>query len=126
MWCVFQATDDPRMHECGRCGFRTAPTRFPPERVRRRCSEPTASQDRMPSLFDRVRSYQEARVRWIAAGQPVRTPEEMVRLHAICGTCDQFSGASCKLCGCAIHPSRTWLNKLFWATEHCPLRQPRW
>jgi len=126
MWCVFQATDDPRVHRGARCGFITAPTRFSPDRVRRKCNATSLTTLQMPSFAERVRSYREARETWISAGRQVRSEEEMARLHAICRTCAQFSGASCKLCGCAIHPSRTWLNKLYWATENCPDVVPRW
>lgn len=126
MWCVFQATDDPQVHQCARCGFVAAPTRFPPEKVRRQCQMTAVLAVRAPKFADRVRSYREARERWIAAGRPVRTTEEMARLHEICTACEHFSGASCKLCGCAIHPSRKWLNKLSWATEHCPLDEAKW
>jgi hypothetical protein len=114
MWCTFEATDDLQVHRCARCGFCTAATQFPPDRVRRRCRAALANTSRAPSLVDRVRTYREARERWIAAGRPVRHEEEMARLHAICKSCEHFRGASCKLWGCAIHPSRTWMNKLRW------------
>ena len=35
--CVFERTNVPGVHRCRRCGFRTAPTRFPPEKVRKHC-----------------------------------------------------------------------------------------
>lgn len=125
MWCVFQATDDPQVHSCARCGFVAAPTAFPPEKLRREC-QILAATPRTPSLVERIRGYRGARERWIAAGRPVRNDEEMARLHAICQACEYFSGASCKLCGCAVHPSRKWINKLRWATEHCPLKPREW
>lgn len=112
MWCLFQATDDPRVHRCARCGFVAAPTACPPHKVRRQCQSTLTGSPGAPSLVDRVRSYHEARERWIAAGRPVRSEVEMTRLHTICVACEHYSGASCRLCGCAIHPSRTWLNKL--------------
>ncbi len=37
MRCEFQATNVPRVFRCRRCGFRTAPTRFPPEKIRKDC-----------------------------------------------------------------------------------------
>lgn len=81
---------------------------------------------RAPSFADRVGSYREARQRWIAAGCPVRSREEMAKLHTICTKCEHFTGYSCRVCGCGLHHSRGSWNKLRWATEHCPLATPKW
>lgn len=83
MWRVFQATDDPRVHRCARCGFVAAPMCLSPEKLRRQCQGTISATTRTASLADRLRSYGEFRRRWIAAGRPVRSEVEMARLYAI-------------------------------------------
>ncbi len=98
--------------------------RFGPERIRKRC---TAAISASPSsLMERVQRYRFARERWIAASRPVRSRAEMNKLYAICLNCEHFSGHACRLCGCALHHSRGWWNKLRWVTQHCPLAEPKW
>lgn len=124
MWCHFEVTDRPGVYRCAQCGFATLPTSFGPERIRKRCV--AARETRAPSLMVRVANYRRALVRWLAAGRPVRSRDEIKKLHAICTNCDHFTGRSCRVCGCGVHHSQGWWNKLRWATEHCPLEEPRW
>lgn len=37
LFCDFSCTDTAGVYRCARCGFRTAPTRFPPEKVHKQC-----------------------------------------------------------------------------------------
>ena len=79
--------------------------------------------------------------RWMAAGRPVRTADQVDRLLATkCNPpgapCPQFDGSTCKVCSCPINAGVEPLqNKLAMATERCPLGKfeaahkgdaPRW
>jgi hypothetical protein len=73
-------------------------------------------------------------VRWIKAGRPKRTPEEVARLYAeTCAVCKPHfvpckdgDGGRCQICRCnvsalAVGPGLTTPgNKITMATEHCP------
>jgi len=79
-----------------------------------------------PSRFVKVSRYVRAVSRWIAAGCPVRLPEEVIRVfQGICSQCpkDQFDieRKVCKKCGCKVSLNcKGLLNKIRMETEHCP------
>lgn len=76
------------------------------------------------TLFNRFMS---ARDKWIKAGRPERTDEEVAHIYdAFCKPCKFLQNGSCKLCGCLINRERKYLNKLRWATEQCPHEPPFW
>jgi len=71
--------------------------------------------------------YRHARARWIAAGRPLRTSEEIATLFdEHCKGCSHFTGTSCDICSCRIARHGTLLNKLAWPTEQCPYNPPKW
>lgn len=75
-----------------------------------------------PHLSRRLVYYGEAVSRWIAAGQPTRTDEDVQTILAICLACDKFTGKKCLMCGCRINDKEGGLfNKARMATEHCPV-----
>lgn len=41
----------------------------------------------------------------------------------ICETCEFFNSGSCSQCGCPIMRTQTYLNKLSWNSEKCPLNK---
>lgn len=48
-------------------------------------------------------------------------PEEKIKERlVICQACDQFTGRSCKDCGCTCNNKKIFLNKLALPTESCP------
>lgn len=74
-------------------------------------------------LLQRAKTYARALVKHAAGGFRVTQPEELERRLAICQRCptEQFDGAGCRRCGCAISNSENALrNKLAMATETCP------
>lgn len=78
----------------------------------------------------RIARYLDARSKWVAAGKPTRSDEQVRELLSICQACPQYKAHSrkhgkCKLCGCALNLGSA-LNKLRWATEACPDEPPRW
>lgn len=77
------------------------------------------------------RRWIKALQKWVKAGRPVRSQEEIARLHAICVRCKFYKADRCLLCGCAvskqpvkafglIKTSSAMFNKLKMATEKCP------
>ena len=77
-----------------------------------------------PPMSLQLWTYKEALIRWWKAGKPVRTQEEVERLHKFCTEpCewhDEDAGR-CKGCGCKVSVSSIAItNKLKMATEHCP------
>lgn len=70
-------------------------------------------------------SYLESRARWIAAGRPLRTHDEVKSLFQVCEGCPLFQQIKpgvgrCKACGCFLKRSGKHFNKLAWGTESCP------
>jgi hypothetical protein len=77
-----------------------------------------------PLAAQLMATYWAAVKRWIAAGRPRRSSEEVKSLHAtFCAKCDWYDPESqrCKGCGCRVKPKGiAILNKIEMATEHCP------
>lgn len=78
----------------------------------------------LPFAAQLMATYWRAVKRWIAAGRPRRTKEEVKSLHVtFCAKCDWYDPGSqrCKGCGCRVAPKGiAILNKIEMATEHCP------
>lgn len=77
-----------------------------------------------PKMTLQVWLYKEALLRWNAAGRPVRSPEEIERIHNThCKRCTWYDPEKkrCKGCGCKVTKGAVAvLNKIKMATEHCP------
>lgn len=83
-----------------------------------------------PGIARKVSNYSKAVEKWIAAGSPMRTQEEIASIFSICEVCPRFTNEGrprCKLCGCSVNksPDGLW-NKIAMATEGCPDNPPRW
>ena len=102
--------------KCLHCGYQARR-----EGTRRNCS----SNAPRPSLGTQLTGYAAAVSRWLAAGAPKRSDEEVDDLLAICQACPtgryDASRGACSKCGCKVNAS-SWaiLNKLRMATESCP------
>ena len=83
-----------------------------------------ATSPEYPSLPIQMWLYKEAIKRWIAAGRPTRSKEEVEHIHTtFCKRCDWYDKEKqrCRECGCKVNlGSVAILNKLKMATEHCP------
>ena len=81
-----------------------------------------------PNLLRKGWNFAKAYYLWKAAGKPVRSPERIADLYAICEQCPIFQGGICthEACGCPVRQEAVWRNKLTWATESCPLDPPKW
>lgn len=77
-----------------------------------------------PALTAQAKNYWKAVKKWISAGRPVRSDEDVKKIHAnYCLQCDWYDKQvqRCKGCGCKVRPSgAALLNKVRMATEHCP------
>lgn len=77
-----------------------------------------------PTLVTQARNYWKAIKKWITAGRPVRSDEDIKKIHAnYCLQCDWYDKQvqRCKGCGCKIQlGGAALLNKAKMATEHCP------
>lgn len=85
-------------------------------------------------MKEMIARYHAEHKKWVQAGKPMRSPERMGEIHGICGQCPEFLKGHgmipgydmCGKCGCNLHPSHHTLNKIAWATTHCPLEEPEW
>lgn len=67
-----------------------------------------------------VKRYVQSTTEWVQAGRPSRTDDEVLAILKVCGGCEEWTGHSCKICGCEINDSTGWTNKARRTTEHCP------
>lgn len=74
-----------------------------------------------PSFFSKARNFATAAVQHVAAGAPRCTEEEVAARHAICVGCEYFANSTCTKCGCPVSRERTYLGKLSWADQSCPV-----
>jgi len=68
--------------------------------------------------------HSRALTRWIKAGRPVRSQEQIQEIYGICQQCRALDATTnfCKYCGCRVanHPN-LMLNRIAIATERCPV-----
>ena len=68
--------------------------------------------------------YTRALYRWIKAGRPVRSDDEIERIfETCCNPCEAYDvqSSSCRHCGCRVNLIKAApLNKIAMATEECP------
>lgn len=78
-----------------------------------------------PNLLEKVVSYSAAVRKWVAAGRPERTQEEIESIfNEHCNRCEMFDKVKkiCNSCGCPSNTDQPAIrNKLKMATEACPL-----
>ena len=74
------------------------------------------------STTKKLSNYRKAIVKWISAGRPVRSDEEVERIYnQFCNSCEFKLNRSCILCGCKVNKAKSALfNKIKMATEECP------
>jgi len=78
-----------------------------------------------PGYFDMAFRYTRALSRWIKAGRPVRSEEEITRIfETFCEPCEarDAESSSCRYCGCRVNLTQSaMMNKIAMATEECPV-----
>ena len=77
------------------------------------------------SLSEKIDGYEKEHEEWVKAGKPTRNRRRRAQLYNICAMCENYTGKTCKICGCMINLT-PGLNKLYWATTKCPLDPPKW
>ena len=76
-----------------------------------------------PSILRKGTNYIQAWIKWVRAGRPERTDEQVQELRQICQGCPMFNGQICthENCGCNVTSSGSILgDKLRWLSESCP------
>jgi hypothetical protein len=78
-------------------------------------------------LIDKPLRLASARRKWVAAGKPQRSPEQIAEIFdTICTPCEHFrptgdGKGTCDKCGCRLKRQGGLLNKILMATESCPI-----
>jgi hypothetical protein len=75
----------------------------------------------VPGFLQRAGNFAAAAVQHVAAGSPRCTDEQVAARHAICAGCEYFDGKLCTKCGCPVSRERTYMGKLSWADQSCPV-----
>lgn len=75
-----------------------------------------------PPIATQINNYGLAIQRWVKAGRPQRTEEEVQEIFKKhCGQCNWYANKRCKGCGCRVTSrGMAIFNKIKMATEHCP------
>jgi hypothetical protein len=93
------------------------------EQARREAEALRPEGERLGWDFGMVVRYAAALKKWVAAGRPTRTDEEIEAIEAICKQCEKYEPIEgrCSVCGCKIlTPGITIMSKAKLATEKCP------
>lgn len=81
--------------------------------------------------MNKLYRYITERAKWKKLGKPLRSEQQIENIFKICEQCKLFKrygpdDGECGECGCRLKRSGTFLNKISWATTHCPLLEPKW
>ncbi|GEM_PF-2380713 len=112
----------PTDYRCRVCGREYRGITHPPLRVACKGLAPADSPP-LPGIIKRAGRYTKAVSKWIAAGRPTRTQEEIDERLAVCQKCPFYNAKhkACSECGCNVNSQAEGLsNKLAMATEQCP------
>lgn len=118
--CVFEF--DEVNIRCTVCGW-TRPHRGRIHSWHRDCPGTAES----PSLLTRAANLTGAIARHTANGFKTRTEDEAAAILSICKACEHYDSEkeACRKCGCKA-TARGLVDKIRWASEHCPLKPPKW
>jgi len=104
-------------HTCGVTGLPVT------REICNRCAKD--SKEETPNLLQKVMNYSAAVRKWVAAGRPERTDEEIQAIYdEHCSKCSMYDKERniCNSCGCPANKDQPALrNKLRMGTEACPL-----
>ena len=96
------------------------------------CTRPDSQKENvpLPSYLARASEYIQAWARHRAAGKPLAPLPIILERFKVCSACDMYNDldGACSVCGCFInlYHRGQGMNKLEWASEHCPAPQPKW
>ena len=139
MDCNWNANDDGSV-VCKTCGFRYSkpvrrmcrPDGQPPQRPQPETDEQRKEREEQKAEIkveaekigitaEHIGHYAKALWRWIKAGRPVRSDEEVAAIYAEhCAPCDELVDGRCRRCGCGVAPGgMAAMNKIKLLTENC-------
>ena len=89
-----------------------------------------SGQDAKPA-GNRIARYARAVARWVRAGRPERTSDEIAAVLKICAgdpatnspKCPHYAENRCTKCGCRLAGASGFVSKITMATEHCPVQK---
>lgn len=120
MFCKFEPYGDK--HKCSECGLVV--------KVPAKANCKKYKEKKLPSLVKRVENFSKAIVQDINEGMKRCTQEEINERLDICKGCelykkigDDYGYCSHDDCGCNISSHEKYLNKLYWASQECPLKK---
>ena len=80
-----------------------------------------------PGYFSKAYHYTRALSRWIKAGRPVRSEEDIKHIfETSCKLCEarDEEGSFCRYCGCRVNLAKSAVtNRIAMATEDCPVHK---
>lgn len=108
-------------HSLGPSSKASLTARWEEARRQRLAAAPPAPPITGPAFLTKVANFATAAVQHVAAGAPRCTEEEVAARYAICTGCEYFAGGACTKCGCPVSRERTYISKLSWADQSCPV-----
>ncbi len=125
-----QGCQEPGFERCVTCGYLFVPADSAETRVRECSHTWNRSVAELPSYMAMAGRWVQAWAKWRAEGKPVVQFTVIVKNFRQCSKCPQYSDLTgqCIKCGCFVNllHNGQGMNKLEWATEHCPDTPPRW
>ena len=82
-----------------------------------------------PGVMAMTAGYVESTVKWVAAGCPMRTDEEVSEIFvSLCRPCEHSEdlreeAVKCRVCGCGLNLLGAAFNKIRRRTENCPIHK---
>jgi len=80
-----------------------------------------AGSERLGVTWADARHYGASLVRWVRAGFPTRTDEDVAQFEATCRACEHYRSGRCAKCGCRVSTGPAVVNKIKMLTEVCPV-----
>lgn len=137
MLCTFEWKDEAnKIVECTTCGRMVETRQTDLKLIRRICNAGEKPENGVqlipkvtpPPTITRVKNFTKAAVAHFTAGSPTCTQEEIDARFEICKACPLFISKNDGVgvcghqnCGCNITNTITYLNKLGWADQKCPI-----
>jgi hypothetical protein len=74
-------------------------------------------------FITRLQTFAKSLIWHISRGFPKSSKKQILQRYEICISCDKYDkkNTQCLACGCNISTKKTFLNKLAWADQQCPI-----
>ena len=120
MLCEFIPLDYEK-YQCQKCGIiMQSIDGYPPVFV---CSSPVHDYktDSETSFIGKLKNFAKATVGHISSGMKLCDESKVIERHNICRSCEFFKNDVCSQCGCPLYRTKTFVSKLSWADQECPV-----